>query len=181
MPNKIYNENFNQNSSFSLKKMYFKMSSAKRRPFCLGPNVFMDGWMDGWMDGSMYAGERLTPLMDVGFATQNQRYIYTWRSTCLIIVWRWYITAAVIGHCSRPIEFDNIDNLDYRSARKVHKSYVFNTPRHGQKMADIIQTPFKCIVLKQNLWFFNKILLKGVPYREEVSTGSDYSMAPQRW
>ena len=38
-PRSKHQWNFNRNSKFSFKKMYFKMLSAKWRPFCLGLNV----------------------------------------------------------------------------------------------------------------------------------------------
>ena len=38
-----FNETLIEIHTFSFKKMHLKMSSAKRRPFCLGPNVLMAG------------------------------------------------------------------------------------------------------------------------------------------
>ena len=54
--------------AFSFKKIYFKMASAKWRPFCLGLNVLpfiQTRQMDVWMDGqTMSRIESTRPLPD---------------------------------------------------------------------------------------------------------------------
>ena len=85
--------------TFSFKKMPLKMSSAKRRPFCLGLNVIMGkGNCKTRPETCLGIGCILYKIIDgINFQTDNKdRYLEHFQSNCLQIISRMIILSTLV-------------------------------------------------------------------------------------